>query len=119
VQAVTLDELHAHVWDRLPTLSRTVAGRRVVSRIVSSAVRGWPVPVLEQCDAEQTQVVAKYYTRTVERNARHEYGMGIILTLVLGALVQEIVKILVHWWLERQENRAAMRLLIREVRHHD
>ena len=45
--------------------------------------------------------------------------MGIILTLVLGALVQEVVKLLVQWWLARQENRTQMRLLAREARHHD
>jgi hypothetical protein len=45
--------------------------------------------------------------------------MGIILTLVLGALVQEVVKILIRWWLERQENQSSMRLLVRESRHHD
>jgi len=45
--------------------------------------------------------------------------MGIILTLVLGALVQEVVKLLVQWWLDRQENRTQMRLLMREARNHD
>lgn len=116
---MTLPELQAHVWDRLPTLQRTVAGRRIVSRIVASAVRGWPIPVLEQCDAGETQIVAKHYTKQVERVARREYGMGIILTLVLGALVQEVVKLLVQWWLARQENRTQMRLLMREARNHD
>ena len=116
---MTLPELQAHVWDRLPTLQRTLAGRRIVSRIVTSAVRGWPIPVLEQCNADETHVVAQHYTKQVERVARREYGMGIILTLVLGALVQEVVKLLVQWWLDRQENRTQMRLLAREARHHD
>lgn len=116
---MNLPELQAHVWDRLPTLQRTVAGRRIVSRIVKSAVRGWPLPVLEQCNADETQVVAKHYTKQIERAARHEFGMGIILTLVLGALVQEVVKLLVQWWLARQENRTQMRLLMREARNHD
>jgi len=116
---MTLSDLQTHVWDRLPTLQRTLAGRRIVSRIVTSAVRGWPIQVLEQCDAGETQVVAKHYTKQVERMTRREYGMGIILTLVLGALVQEVVKILVKWWLERQENRDSMRLLASEARDHD
>ena len=55
---MTLSDLQTHVWDRLPTLQRTLAGRRIVSRIVTSVVRGWPIPVLEQCDAGETQVVA-------------------------------------------------------------
>jgi hypothetical protein len=50
---------------------------------------------------------------------RHEVGMGIILTLVLSALISEVVKILLRWWMERQENQADMRILVRESTHHD
>ena len=32
----------------------------------------------------------------------------IILTLVLSALISEVVKILLRWWMERQENQTAM-----------
>ena len=116
---MTLDELQSHVWSQLPAVPRTLGGRRIVNRIVARAVRGWPVPVLEQCDAGETQVVAQHYTKTVERAVRHEYGMGILLTLVLSALVSEVVKILVRWWLERSENREAMRQMSSEARHHD
>jgi hypothetical protein len=113
---MTLEQLQSHVWDSLPTLQRTVAGRRIVSRIVASAVRGWPVAVLEQCGPEETQIVAKHYTKTVERAARREYGMGILLTLLLGAIVQEVVRLLIQWW---ADHRGEMRLLVREARHHD
>ena len=116
---MTLPELQAHVWDRLPTLNRMAAGRRITDRIVRRAVATWPVPVLEQCDAAESAVVGKYMAKNLERQARQEFGMGIILTLVLGALVQEVVKILIRWWMERQENQASMRLLVREARHHD
>jgi hypothetical protein len=37
--------------------------------------------------------------------------MGIILTLVLSALISEIVKILIRWWLESRDNRAAMQAM--------
>jgi hypothetical protein len=37
--------------------------------------------------------------------------MGIILTLVLSALISEIVKILIRWWLDSRENRAAMQAM--------
>jgi hypothetical protein len=75
--------------------------------------------VLQQCDAAECDVVGHHMAKAIERQVRQQYGMGIILTLVLGALVQEVVKILIRWWLERQENQAAMRLLVRESRHHD
>lgn len=116
---MTLTDLQSHVWDRLPTVPRTLGGRRIVNRIVTRAVRTWPIPVLEQCDAGETQVVAKHYTKSLERQARQEFGMGILLTLVLSALVSEVVKILVRWWLESRENKNDMRLLTIEARHHD
>jgi hypothetical protein len=37
--------------------------------------------------------------------------MGIILTLVLSALISEVVKILIRWWLEGRDNRAAMQAM--------
>lgn len=116
---MTLDQLQSHVWDRLPSVPRTLGGRRIVNRIVARAVMGWPIPVLEQCDAGETQIVAQHYTKSVERAVKAEYGMGILLTLVLSALVSEVVKILVRWWLESRDNKDAMRMLTSEARHHD
>ena len=116
---MTITELEQYAWDRVPTVQRTIAGRRIVGRIVRRAVASWPVPVLQQCDAGEAAVVGHHMAKSIERQVRQQYGMGIILTLVLGALVQEVVKILIRWWLERQEHRDAMRLLVRETRHHD
>ena len=48
---MNLDQLQTHVWEQLPTVPRTLGGRRIVNRIVRRAVKGWPIPVLEQCDA--------------------------------------------------------------------
>ena len=113
--SATLEPLQAHVWQRL-SLQKHVAGRRIVDRITRRAVRQWPVPVLAQCDAAQANVVGTYYTRTITRQARQEYGMGIILSLILGALVQEIIKLLVAWWID---NRSEMVAIVRECGHDD
>ncbi len=116
---MTLAELHEHVYAGLPAQYRFVASRRIVSRIVTRAVSNWPTVTLEQCDDGETQVVGQHMAKSLHRQSRNEYGMGIILTLVLGALVQEIVKLLIQWWLDSRENKDAMRLLTREARHHD
>jgi hypothetical protein len=97
--SATLEQLQAHVWQRL-SLQKHAAGRRMVDRITRRAVRQWPVPVLQQCDAAQADVVGTYFTRTITRQTRQEYGMGIILSLILGALVQEIIKLLIAWWMD-------------------
>lgn len=117
---MTKADLEQHVWDNLPPLRRAAAGRAVVSRIVATAARNWPAEVLMQCDAGESQVVARYFTKTVERSVRQQqYGMGIILTIVLATLVQEIVKVMLHWWLDRGEHRVAMLEIMREVQDHD
>ena len=36
---------------------------------------------------------------------RQNFEMGILLTLVLGVLIQEIVKAILRWWLETASNR--------------
>jgi hypothetical protein len=113
---MTLTDLETHVWDRLPTLQR-VAGRRIANRVVRRAVAGWPIPVLEQCDDAEAAVVAKYYTRTVERSVRADMQMGFFTLLIFSALVQEVVKILVRWWMEKSENRSQMRLISKEARN--
>jgi hypothetical protein len=61
--------------------------------------------------------VAKYYTRTVERSVRADMQMGFFTLLIFSALVQEIVKILVRWWMEKSENRSQMRLIAKEARN--
>ena len=113
---MTLTDLESHVWGQLASLQR-VGGRRIASRVVRRAVAGWPIPVLDQCDDAEAAVVAKYYTRTVERSVRADMQMGFFTLLIFSALVQEIVKILVRWWMEKSENRNQMRLLSSEARN--
>ena len=108
---MTITELEQYAWDRVPTVQRTIAGRRIVGRIVRRAVASWPVPVLQQCDAAECDVVGHHMAKAIERQVRQQYGMGIILTLVLSALISEIVKILIRWWLDSRENRAAMQAM--------
>lgn len=103
---MTRTELADYVYAELPWRLR-IAGRDTVGRIVEDAVRLWPIPVLRQCDAGESQVVGSFLARSLKRR-QHQYGTGIILTIVLSALISEAVKILLRWWLERREHREAM-----------
>jgi hypothetical protein len=100
---MTRDELTADVWDSLP-VRKHLLGRERVGRIVERALREWPIPVLYQCDAGQTQIVAKHFARRLERQER-EYGMGFLASIILAAIISEIVKKIVQRWLD---NRAEM-----------
>jgi hypothetical protein len=100
---MTRDELVADVWDSLP-VRKHLLGRERVGRIVERALKEWPIPVLYQCDAGQTQIVAKHFARRLERQER-EYGMGFLASIILAAIISEIVKKIVQRWLD---NRAEM-----------
>ena len=106
---MTRDDLNAYVYGQLPLRLR-IAGRDTVARVLDDAVRMWPAPVLRQCDVGEAQVVGSFLAKSLKRR-QHQYGMGIILTLVLSALISEVVKILIRWWLESRENRAAMQAM--------
>jgi len=109
---VTEDQLVEHVWAQLPS-RKYVLGRRKVQWLVHRAVKQWPTYVLQHCDAGESQVVGKYLARSLKRQAHEQYGMGVILTIVLGAMISELVKILLRWWLESDRNRGAMMELTR------
>jgi hypothetical protein len=105
---MTRDELDAYVWSQL-SVRKHAAGRRVVSRIVADAVRDWPSAAMARSDHGEVQAFGSIYAKSLAR--RGNYGMGIILTLVLSALISEVVKTLIRWWLESRENRAAMQAM--------
>ena len=113
---MTRADLEQHIWDRLPPFRRALAGKAFVATAVATAARNWPAEVLLQCDAGQSEVVGKHFTKTVERSVRQQYGMGLIFTLILATLIQEIVKLMLHWWLASTENRSAMLGIMREAR---
>jgi hypothetical protein len=97
---MTCDQLIADVWNSLP-MRKHLLGRERVGRIVERALKEWPVPVLYQCDAAQTNVVAKHFARRLERQER-EYGMGFLASVILAAIIGEIVKKIVQRWLENR-----------------
>jgi UbiD family decarboxylase len=97
---MTRDELIAEVWESLP-MRKHLLGRERVGRIVERALKQWPIPVLYQCDAGQTQIVAKHFARRLERQER-EYGMGFLASIILAAIISEIVKKIVQRWLENR-----------------
>jgi hypothetical protein len=99
-------ELCEYVWERL-SVRKHAFGRPVVNRIIKRCVRRWPVAVMRQCTEQESQGVMRHFAKTLEADERREYGMGIILTFILAAVIQEIVHALVQWWYASHENRLA------------
>lgn len=104
---MTQDELNDYVWRQLPA-RKHLLGRKRTDELVRRCVRSWPIAVLRQCDYDEAQVVGIYMERSLKRYADAEFGMGIILTIVLGALISELVKILLRWWLENDTHKRIM-----------
>jgi len=109
---MTRDELDDYVWSQL-SVRKHAAGRRIVSRIVADAVRDWPSAAMARSDHGEVQAFGSIYAKSLAR--RGNYGMGIILTLVLSALVSEVVKVLIRWWLESRENRESMSTMMEQL----
>jgi len=97
---VTREEFQAEVWESLPA-RKWLLGRHRVDAIVARALKEWPVPVLYQCDAKQTEIVGKHFARRLERQER-TYGMGFIASIILAAIIGEIVKRLIRKWLDNR-----------------
>jgi hypothetical protein len=98
---MTRQQLIDAVWDELPA-KRYLLGRKRGERLIERAIKRWPVPVLYQCDAQQTAVVGEHLARSLERQERAEYGMGFLTSIILAAIISEIVKILIRRWLENR-----------------
>jgi hypothetical protein len=100
---MTLEELQQSVWNDLP-LTKRVAGRARVSRIINRALKKWPVAVLRQCDEQEAEVVGVHLARSIKREEQHEVGMGFLAAIILGTLISEIIKqLLKKWWANHEE----------------
>lgn len=104
---MSLEDLDAYVWGSLG-MRKHVAGRALVSRLTRRCVRRWPGQTMLQANAGNQQRIIREIARSVERSERQNYGMGVILTLILSALLSEIVKALLAWWLKSASNRALL-----------
>ena len=101
------DELDAYVWGKLSP-RRYAAGRELVARLTRRVIRRWPHALMLEARPDAYGTVTAEIARSIDRSERQNYGMGIILTLVLSALISEIVKAVLAWWLKSARNRALM-----------
>jgi len=94
---MSLDQLEDHVWRQMGSKKHAV-GRWRINRLTRRCVKRWPegdevtIPVVELIEADE----------------RREVQMGIILTLILGSIIQEIVRILAEWYRQNHKNKMLM-----------
>ena len=103
-EAQVINELDNYIWHSLPA-TKYIAGRRVVRRIAKRAAERFPSEIMASISMQGRARLLEQMADNVEREERQQYGMGIILTLVLSALISEIVKALWAWWTASKSNR--------------
>lgn len=104
---MSVEDLEAYVWSDLPAM-KFLAGRRLVARLTRRCAKRLPCGFLSEASADGQQQVIEDICRDVERIERANYQMGIVLTLILSALLSEIVKAILAWWLKSASNRALL-----------
>lgn len=104
---MSVADLEDYVWSNLPPL-RWVAGRQLVARLTRRCARRFPGGVMSDASPEGRDMVLDEIRKAVERTERANYRMGFLLSLVLSALLGEIVRALFAWWLKSASNRTVL-----------
>ena len=104
---MSLEDLDAAVWASL-SARKHLAGRPLVSRLVRRVVRKWPATAISQARPDSYGVMLEQVGHSIERSERQNVQMGIILSLLLGALIQEIVKAVLAWWMKSASHRISL-----------
>lgn len=106
---MSYSELQEHIWSQL-SLRKRLAGRAACDRILRRAVRVLPTGMMSQSNPTEQNRLMKQTAADIVRHERHNnVTMGIFLTIILSALVSEVVKLLIAWWRSRSENQVLLR----------
>jgi hypothetical protein len=95
---MNLDQLEDHVWREMTDVKKHAVGRWRINRLTRRCVKRWP----------EGDEVTLPTIELIEADEHREVGMGIILTLILGSIIQEIVRILAQWYRENHKNKVLM-----------
>jgi hypothetical protein len=87
---------------------------KTTSRVVRLAIELWP-PIVPLPYPIAGQDAHKAATRTIAARVREQYearyGMGIIATIILSAIIQQVVAALIRrWWGDRDSFRKRVRM---------
>jgi len=104
-------QLQEYLWGRLGARKHGV-GRPFVDNAVTRLIAHWPFVEPTESLPKATAPEFGRLSSTVSEemrgygNYRRKYGF--VWAIVLSAVVSQLVKLLIEWWLERRENRTAM-----------
>ena len=105
---MSYSELQEHIWSQL-SLRKRLAGRAACDRILRRAVRVLPTGMMSQSNPTEQNRLMKQTAADIVRHERQNVKMAILLTIILSALVSEVIKLLIAWWRARSENQVLLR----------
>ena len=107
---MSYSELQEHIWSQL-SLRKRLAGRAACDRILRRAVRVLPTGMMSQSNPTEQNRLMKQTQSDIVRHERHSSVTvgSILLTIILSALVSEVIKLLIAWWRARSENQVLLR----------
>ena len=104
-------QLQDFVWRGLGA-RKHIVGRDGINRATELCVSRWPVShdteTLPTADDPVFVELAKGVTADMKSYDGKDKRYGFIWTLVLSAVISQLVRLLVDWWIKRRENRIAM-----------
>lgn len=95
-----------YVARRMP-MRAAVVGPERMRAIVNSVVAHWPHEALSSCKRGQS-LEKKILSLTEDRVLRDERH-GFVWTVILGAVLSSIIRMVMEWWLARPSHRLLMK----------
>lgn len=94
-----LERLQEHVWDKIGWQKRLV-GKPGVATAVRLALDGWTPPSARLSPNAPTEQ-ARLHAYVQDRMPSQQSGYMFLWTLILSAVIGQIVRVLLEWWLLR------------------
>jgi len=102
------------IWEKLPK-RKLLAGRGRVLDCISIIVQEWPDEQLALAEssnsANKRVVIMRDLLRDAKRHLHLIYGdkeFGFVWTILLQAILFQVVQLIFEWWKERRENRMSL-----------
>ena len=101
-----------YVWSKLPQ-RKILVGKESVCDCLAIVVQEFPDAQMAQSDAggDNQRELIKGLVADVRRHLHLAYGdqkFGMIWTIILQALIYQMVVIIIDWWRKKKANRMAM-----------
>lgn len=107
----TQEELREQLWRSVPPVRRLIVGRERIDDIISMAIESAPLEYMQHAgkSGDGPEVLLKAWEADVKRCycliCGDEVTFGPLFWILIGPIVQLILKKLLDWWFESNSHR--------------